>query len=281
MSDCDQENQMIDGVLQKQSEFEELHTAWSTYFSCYACTNPKAIPFVAVEIPADVSLMPTVVKYNLTNTTSFKTFGGSEAPGYNTFCAEPVFSSFPSIGEANFAFVDNCALGVLNILSDQNSTETDLQAPNGDKAAVYCLACKKGYLPLKMTNSGTGIHLNGVYQCQPAGSNCDANSTWFNACSNCIVGNIYKYDTNLRTIDYTECYPFPDSNCLAFYTDNSKDICQFCKKGYSLNLDGICKIINSSKCSTNQMNFFVPYQINLTSQWNNLGIYLSPYGAGC
>ena len=78
--------------------------------------------------------------------------------------------------------------------------------------------------------------------------------------------NIYKYDTTKRIIDYTQCYPFPDSNCLAFYTENSKDICKYCKKGFSLNIDGLCKIINSPKCSTNQMNFFIPFQIDLNNQ---------------
>ena len=61
--------------------------------------------------------MPYAAKYNLTNTTSFKTFTSSDTSGYSTFCGEPIFSTFPSIGEANFKFVEDCALGVVNVNS--------------------------------------------------------------------------------------------------------------------------------------------------------------------
>ena len=64
-------------------------------------------------------------------------------------------------------------MGVLNIESALNNLENNIRSPNANKVAAYCIACKSGYLPLKMSNSGSGIHLNGVYDCVPIGKNCD------------------------------------------------------------------------------------------------------------
>lgn len=80
--------------------------------------------------------------------------------------------------------------------------------------------------------------------------NCES-SIWFNACSQCKPNHVYKYDSTTKTVDFTDCYVYDDTNCFAFYiTLENTQKCQYCNSGYTLNIDGLCELISAPKCQT-------------------------------
>lgn len=72
------------------------------------------------------------------------------------------------------------------------------------------------YKPVFISTTDNTTHRNGIEKCERYDAKCES-STWFNACSKCRAGSIYKIDSTLGIIDYSLCESFSDQNCYAFY----------------------------------------------------------------
>lgn len=118
-----------------------------------------------------------------------------------------------------------------------NDEKSDLSS-----LSVFCTSCKHGYYP--MYNPRVPIH---VYQCKQV-LNCDISApiNFVNGCNKCQSGFIWGYNKNTG-VDYTICKAEgSNTNCLAA---DSNGVCQFCKEGYSLNINKQCLQLPIFSCT--------------------------------
>lgn len=71
--------------------------------------------------------------------------------------------------------------------------KTDLVS---DQSSVFCAACQPGYYPTTLINNSDWVNNLYIKTCTaiPYCSGLD----WFNSCSQCSQGYVYKYDTSLK-----------------------------------------------------------------------------------
>ena len=286
MTSCDITSQIRDGGLLNKEEYLRFGTALSSYFSCYKCKAVNHIPIVALTLPAFDTVHPFPklkafkIKVEMTVDDIYSTIADG-VPGKNIECYD--ITSKDSFGielPENYKFPDNCALGYIDVESKAKSSKSKEDSPEENTAAIQCIACLPGFKPLRHQNVSPQISRNGIYQCEAIGNSCSS-STWFNACSECRSGHIYNYNTAKKFVDFTNCIVFADSNCFAAEMVDGVYKCRYCKKGFSMNLDKVCEVINAPKCIVGQMNFKMDYEASFTNDQFNLGMYLTPKGAGC
>ena len=217
-------------------EYKNLSGNLAAYFSCHKCIDSNRIPYFIYTADAGAG----------SEITNLRTFGLSGSAQWNDGTDGHTIECLNTSSWANFltsiggttsdtttALIANCGLGLLDLTNDKNATAVILHK---------CAACKPGYLPDDVST---------ITSCTKI-ANCVDNSKWFNACSSCKTGYVFKVVDG--AITYTECVSQADSGCLATTGNNLN--CTFCKKGFFLNLDGVCVTINTPKCQTGK---YTPY----------------------
>ena len=274
-STCEKSITNSAGLLFSKADLGVLKTTWSAYFSCFQCKGDN-LPFVALDF-SDNTAPPVISEFGLSVTAPALYNTGTG--GKDIDCYPIAKTSFGISQDSDFNFPDNCAMGVIDVTSAPNAAESNIAAPTAGKASVFCIACKPGYRPTRVT-SAVGLLM--VYECTQISNTKCAGSTWFNLCSECAVDHCYKFDPTTKTVLFDSCISFTDSNCYAADdTDPANVFCVYCKKGFSLNIDGKCERINSAKCVGNQFNLNFKFHSKFESDQHAIGMILAPTGSGC
>lgn len=115
--------------------------------SCHKCKQISQIPFVSISGSASYSGITSLKEYNVEGDFTASTFRDFKG-GKSVFCAEPSKESFNITDSNKWAFPSNCAVGVLNVdsLPDASDSAT-LTNVDRTKVAVFCGACETGYYP--------------------------------------------------------------------------------------------------------------------------------------
>lgn len=74
---------------------------------------------------------------------------------------------------------------------------------------------------------------------------------WFNSCSECESGFVYKYKLSSDQIMFTECIQFSKTpNCFVAVPEDggNQSYCKYCKKGFVKNEDGYCESYKPPRC---------------------------------
>lgn len=274
-STCEKTTIDSGGLITNKTDFNVLKTSWNAFFSCYQCKGDNIIPFVALDFSVTANF-PQIDEFGASPAgAAYNTISG----GKSVDCYTISNDSFGINDSANFNFPANCALGVIDVTAVPDATESNIAAPSAGKASVFCIACKPGYKPTRVTNNA---NLLMVYECTLIPTTECASSTWFNLCSNCAVGHIYKYDPVKKMVMFDTCIPFPDTDCYtADNTDTENVTCVYCKKGFTKNVDGVCERFNAPKCVGNQFNLDLKFNASFANDQHALGMILAPNGSGC
>ena len=216
--------------------YGHLPVTWAKLLGCHKCKGTNEVPIWAGL-------------YDGTDFTGFQRWSASTDNGKTEFflgdpgqndtetgnavetCVSHTANDFATFtgGSGNFSVIQNCGMYYLDI----SATMTDLAA------AITCGFCEPGY---KSTLT------NGVISACTEIQNCKANPTnpWVNACSECEENFTWEYDTNNDVVDYTSCVSSgtQNENCFAFDGTN----CVLCKKGFNLNADNYCEVIQAAHC---------------------------------
>ena len=199
-------------------------------FSCQVCKNITEIPTLFINSSSEFDGIKGIQTYD-------NDFNISEHEGESVKCLRPEKIEFKITGD--FSIPENCSHLIYNINSIKDSSNSNLTSNiDKKKIAVFCTSCKTGY---KKTISrdilGNEIE-DFTGECKKI-ENCDG-LLWFNSCSKCKEGYIWKYDIN-KGVDYSTCIEFEGENCIAGeYKFPEQTFCSLCKKGYIKNLDGKC-----------------------------------------
>lgn len=230
-------------------DYINAHLGLTKYFSCLSCTTTGYIPFAFVESGAAQYNISKLLSYNINLTGSPYDAGitddslaGDAIQCINAYNGAGASIISTILGTTDNSFPGNCALGVLNIDSDGDSTDSILGNHSvATKLAAYCVACKPGFAPTYIKDDTDTTTIYQVVNACTAITNCTTAGSWFNSCADCI----HYYDIYTNTIDYTKCVTGP-TNCFAAYEVGP---CVICKKGYDKNANGVCVQEFVPKCS--------------------------------
>lgn len=256
-------------------KYDGLHPHLESIASCHQCRDPNQIPFVAIAGDASFTKIHGIGKYGIDSSAdAYKTLDGGKA----VFCETPDYEKFGHDDILKFNFPLNCAIGVLNVNSDKDSTSSSNFDPNVGidraKVAVFCGACRPGY---KATyNIGT---INTVEKVDFVITKCDLipnciQKNSFNYCTKCAIGFSFEYAND--KVNFDSCVS-DNGNLSCYAYDLSTSKCILCNKGTYLNKDGNCESINPPRCEFNQFNFRNNYFIDTF----NVGLFLNNEGTGC
>jgi hypothetical protein len=211
-----------------------------TFISCLVCTGKDMMPVVIVRQETDKALSP--IWYNILN------FVTSEIPNTNVTdtnsfgvisncLTTSVGAQYGYAEDFKVTYPEFCVFLLYRI--DQNPNE-DL---TGNNPTVYCVACDRGYRIQERGALAEDIDV--VRKCELI-ENCNQ-STWFNYCSICNEGFVYRYDTTTKIIEYDYCVAAPEgeSNCFATIENGE---CTVCERGFSKNDEGFCEDFNFANC---------------------------------
>ena len=275
LATCKTSTNNSSGLNTTKSSLMTLKTVWASIFSCFECINASQIPFAAVNF-SDDSTFPKLEPFSLSvDGNAYNTGTG----GHSVNCYSLNNTTFGISLSANFVFPANCAMGVIDTTKVPNAAETNIETPDPNKASVFCVSCKPGYRPLYVNN---GVGLLMIYECEKISTSKCASSTWYNACSNCATGFMYKYNPSTKMVEFDRCEAFTDRNCYAVdITDTESPQCIYCKKGFTLNIDKKCERINTPRCNGNQFTLEQKYHAAFETDQHSIGMILAPNGAGC
>lgn len=217
------------------------------FVNCHKCLSKNKIPIIFVD---QNDFMTKPFEFTYENKTSSNTANDN---GQWLQCLEPIAKSF-KMDKSLFTqrFPEHCAFGYFSI--NQNK---DYRHFTGHSTSLVCGACKPGYRKI-LLEKNTGNQM--VFKCEKI-ENCENTHKvkWFNSCSKCKQGYAWKF---VDTLQIDICMKVQDINCLfARENDLNKDYsfvrskeCIECKKGYSMNYDGICSKLNSPFCKEGEYN---------------------------
>ena len=205
------------------------------FVSCHICEvegEEDSIPTYGIALSDVNSVTPPIVtgktaSFGVSITTN------SDAP-YLLSESNPMQQTscqLPGLSQAG-SFPQHCGIQQIDI--------TKILGSYVNKAIVaetnpICVACKPGY---KATTMST-IITEGIDDCEKI-ENC-AESTEFNRCTYCVDGFALKNGTN-----FTECVASTTNNCYIFDTGLAR--CTKCRKGYILNIDHKCDLVELYGC---------------------------------
>ena len=252
-------------------EYGNLLGNFSEYFSCHKCSDEKKIPYFLYEMDATATD---------TNVTGFAQYSLDASKDYNDASENHTIECLDNSTKAKFKedvgstydtfdLVDSCGLGLFNL--------KDLTTKDG-AFEILCAACKPGYAP-GTANAPVALaaspKLGTVTACYEI-PNCTGKD-WFNACSSCATDHVYEVKAN-GNINYSKCIAQKDSNCFATKLANKN--CVYCKKGYVLNNDGVCVVLDTPRCQAGK---YTPYTTMLAASTGNSEYlyWYSEQGAGC
>ncbi len=258
-----------------ESTFKEgLDLIWIKFFSCHVCKSTSQIPFLAVTHHSSTNPIP--INFNQYSLTSVNHLDDLNDARKNIECFEDSIETFGydldnDNQKAKYQELpENCALGVINLsVTDGDSTDNrEISSSNSNgNLAQYCAACKPGYKSTNIKDNYPHIKIrcDRIDRC--------VGVDWFNHCSKCEVGHVWGNDGN---IDTTDCVPYSGQNCLSA---NDQGICQTCLKGYNLNKDFICELMNPSNCKSSD---YFSFKKEYTNKSDIIyGLYHDYRGVGC
>ena len=199
-------------------------------FSCQICKDYQELPTLFINSNSDYNGINGLQTYD-------NDFNNSEIGGETVKCLKPTKTDLKITGD--FSIPENCSHLIYNINSNKDSSNSN-QISNIDKTkiSVFCTSCKPGFKKIKSLDNSENEIKNFAGRCESI-ENCDG-LLWFNNCSKCKNGYIWKYDIN-KGVDYSTCIPFEGNNCLAAeYKFPQQTFCSLCKKGFMNNIDGKC-----------------------------------------
>lgn len=252
-------------------KYGNIPTYWAKFFSCHQCSGADEIPFLFYKFAtagSDISFR-SYDTFDLKNTGDWVDADVNKT--VECLNNKTLASVQTQLGKNDiaFTFVEFCGLGLFDLNATKANFDNSAAATAGYASSTYCAACKPGYKPDTARDPHTVLGCTKIDNC--------ANSTWFNACSECDDSFVFDYDGS-NGVDYTTCVANTDDNCFSAAASAK---CTLCKKGYSKNADGICIMINTPQCQNNK---FVPrLEVDTDSFNDDLG-YLMWYnekGAGC
>lgn len=278
------------GSTRNKNDLNALKSTWETFFTCHSC-SAGLVPFVALSFSAGV--MPTLKTFVLAPATG-QTYGVASvaaAPNgggtvVNCLSVDSESALNLGINPTKFNFPKNCGLGVINVGGTGDASESaGIAAPNAAKTSVYCTACAPGFAPSQISNTAQVLMM---YACTAIDS-CDpsAGLNWFNSCSKCLSGYTFDYDDTQKDVVYERCVAYTDPNCFASTISvgspagSNTRRCALCSPGYSLNIDGICELINAPKCVQGQYMLAAGIEVAPVSDRRGTGLFLAPQGPGC
>lgn len=115
-------------------------------------------------------------------------------------CKKPLFSDF-NIDTAKFNFPSNCGIGVFNVDSVLDASDSNKTTADRTKMAVFCGACLPGYKPT-YAKDGNGDDIDIMVVACTAIANCEESDA-FNSCSKCKDTYSFKYDDGV--VNFQEC----------------------------------------------------------------------------
>ena len=229
-----------------------------SFVSCVKCTKKEEMPVLVLRIAGTMNesnnntLSP--IWYNVLNFITNESFNyetdDSSSNGRTMECINPtVGSKFGYKEDYEVKYPEGCALLLYRI--DKKPVET--KKFDSVDPVIICASCERGFR-IK-TRSAINLDVDSIHECEVI-ANCD-NSVWYNSCSKCKTGFIYKYDAANRKIKFDECTaePWVSSNCFAT-ADSIK--CQICNKGYSINDEGFCEDLNFANCTSSHFISRIP-----------------------
>ena len=251
------------------TKYTNLPGTFTQYFSCHKCLNPNEIPFLIYKPNSTTNIQfQSYKQFTLSSEPTFSSSNTNKTIECINFSSNTNFKTsigVPNTNQNSNFITTNCGLGLLNISEDIKNNLTD----NHSKCAI----CKPGYFGIQSVNPE---NLNSVTNCLVI-NNCSY-STWFNSCSKCDDGYVFKIETN-GDLDFTQCILQNDFNCFAS-KDNGKN-CELCNKGFFLNRDGECEVFNAPKCVGGRFGtFFKVKDWNFAHNLRYLYWY-NEHGAGC
>lgn len=249
-----------------------LQAQLNSLVSCYKCTDQSLIPFLFINGGSTYTTISGYKSYNLEAASA--DWDSVTSGGYNVGCYSKTGSGFTSV--TSFNLPANCSIGAFNVASAtasaSNANKTSLTSTAN--LAVFCLACNQGYKRSFATDSSNAAIPYMVYECTII-DNCLVKDL-YNYCSLCNNNFAFLYD-DTHGVDYTSCVAYAiDANCLATYAKDSGP-CAICKKGYVLNLDGVCEALAVPFCNDGE---YDPRRTFKRLDFNTI-FYISPLGAGC
>jgi hypothetical protein len=257
LGECNASDSSLLGITTPESL-----TKWKipieTYISCLICTGKDTMPTVFVRQKTGEAISP--IWYNILNfvTSEILNTDVSDANSFGVISnclTTTVGSQYGYAEDFKVTYPEFCVFLLYRI--DQNPNE-DL---TGNNPTVYCISCQKGYrIELRGSHADD---IDVVRKCSLI-DNCDQ-SVWYNYCSLCLEGFVYRFDTDTKIIRYDYCIAAPEdeTNCFAAIENG---VCVTCKKGFSINDEGKCEDFNFANCeastflSRNQL-----YQGKITS----------------
>ena len=260
--------------------YGNLLGTFSQFFSCHQCTDENKIPFFVYKMAS----APTVSiefdsfdQYNFGSGNKYVDTGINDNNTIECLNFTSIASFRTDIGSTDTTITDivaHCGLGLFDINIILKS------AP----FIAKCAACKPGYKPGVEANTGANppvvevIEPNSTDGTVTKCTKIDfcTNSEWFNACSSCDNNYVFEYASN--KINYTKCIKQTDPNCFAAVSANKN--CSLCKKGYVLNDDGECVVLNTPKCISGKYSQYMEVPDGSTENSGYLYWY-SDQGAGC
>ncbi len=260
------------------TKYPGLQPELNSLISCLECSSAK-IPFLFGRAGTAYETIKGLKAYNLDEAV----FGSVTEGGKSVNCHT---TTDTALGVKNISLPDNCAVAFMNVEAVPKEFGGDVLGDDADKRfnvdlgkiAVFCLACKRG-MKRVFGSSDAESHLSPgfldymVAACEDI-EHC-ANSKWLNYCSECVREASYLY-VDAVGVDYSTCLLFPKQpNCFAAEQVGEDLVCKFCEKGYSMNFDGICEMLNPPKCNSSSFKMeFKHYDINTA-------LFLNPEGVGC
>lgn len=222
------------------------------FVSCHKCNDSDKIPFVSLMINDDSNSLGGLQKYMTTvsNTNNLNEFTDDNV-NFSNQCLYSNLSEFDLVGINNFDL--NCGIGIINSTLKADTSESNSATPASNKLGIYCGACKPGFKATVTTSSKVFY----VESCDII-LNCQLSGTAFNQCDKCKENYTFNY-TSSNGIDRSTCVDVSSNkHCYAFNDVN--DECIICKKGYSLNPENICELLDAPFCEGKKMakNSFLP-----------------------
>lgn len=253
-------------------ELHGLPVRLNHVLSCHACQDPLTVPHVFLGLSSSLSDIRLTLKgFNISE--AFPKTGTGVQNSYSIECLAPG----SIVGATNQTPDPNCAIHIVNVEASSGSSlhSTRLTGLDRTKVAVFCGACKPGYIPLPGKDS-LGVSPQLLVASCVAIDGC-VGFDWANSCSSCPAGYAYVPATG---VNYTKCATNSrDTQCFAF--DESAGKCRFCVAGFTLNADGLCEALLPPRCSG--LDPIRPFTMITDFALFDLPmvLFMSPGGRGC